>query len=118
MNGRLFYLSIPSSALMIQENLNLKLLSCRNINHLPKYLMIYLDREENGQRFQTNYISVDLFITTNGINYKFKSSIVYSNSYKSGHYTSLIKIAGNFFIVMIITYIQFSLMFVAFRIIF
>lgn len=59
LNGRLFYLSIPSSALMIQENLNLKLLSCRNINHLPKYLMIYLDREENGQRFQTNYISVD-----------------------------------------------------------
>ncbi|WP_300703313.1 hypothetical protein, partial [uncultured Brachyspira sp.] len=41
-NGQLYYFSIPSNALTIQDNIDLKLASCTSINELPKYLLIYL----------------------------------------------------------------------------
>lgn len=96
-NGQLYYFSIPSNALTIQDNIDLKLASCTSINELPKYLLIYLDREENGQGFRTDYIAVNTYITISNVNYKFQSSILFTGSYDSGHYSNIIKIADKYF---------------------
>ena len=95
--GYSFYLQIPSTADTLQKNLDLKLSTCYNIRKLPKYLLLYMDREENGGGFKTNYVAVNTYITIANHNYRFLSSVLYTGTYKSGHYSTLIKLANKHF---------------------
>lgn len=94
---KIFYLMIPSIADSVQKNIELKLSNCGKIFKFPKYLLLYIDREENGNGFSNNYVSINSFISIYNVNYKFKSSALFTGSYNSGHYTAVIKICDKFF---------------------
>lgn len=53
-----------------------------------------MDREENGGGFKTNYVAVNTYITFASHNYRFLSSVLFTGTYKSGHYSTLIKLAN------------------------
>ena len=95
--GEVFFLTISSIADTIQKNVDLKINHCGKIITYPKYLILYVDRSENGNGFKTNYIAVNTYLNISDENYKFSSAILFTGSYNSGHYTNLIKIGGKYF---------------------
>ena len=92
-----FYITIPSNADTIQKNLDIKISSCGDILTYPKYLILYVDRSENGGGFKTNYVAINTYLSILNKNYRFKSAILFTGSYKLGHYTTLIKICEKYF---------------------
>lgn len=92
--GEVFFLTIPSIADTIQKNVDFKLSNCGKVITYPKYLILYVDRSENGGGFRTNYVAVNTYLSVTDENYKFVSAILFTGSYNAGHYTTLIKIGG------------------------
>lgn len=95
--GETFFITIPSTADTIQKNIDIKLSSNCHVIVYPKYIILYVDRSENGGGFNTNYVAVNTFLSISNVNYKFKSAILFTGNYRSGHYTNLIKIGEKYF---------------------
>lgn len=69
--------------------------SLPDIIRLPKYLLIFVQRNE-GYGIVDDYIDINRYININGNSYIFKGASIFIGEATSGHYTTIMKISNKY----------------------
>ena len=90
-----FILNCLSNKDDIQQNVDDRISECYNIDNFNKYFFISLQRNFNKRRKK---IKINTFIQIKSNVYKFVGAVVYKGNGNCGHFTTVMKICGQFFL--------------------